>query len=213
MSKIENTPVVSDSHIVSDAGVANAAPSAAHNEVFNSPHDYLESLRQNFGAISHGQTGITLNDLQIAESDTTLSPSAREAAKVTADHFQDFNNTVGGKGNPDDSITMKDVGRVEGLVDHKMPYAVSDIIMSAGLGGGVGGSLLTGITGAMTVDALSSGYIGFGLFFGGGALVAAGATAYMGYQAYEAYQGYKQDSSRVTANVNSWLNASTNVSK
>jgi hypothetical protein len=184
------------------------ASSNLRAQVFSDPVDFLKTIKDNFGEISHGHQSISLDDLK-AEAQFGSTAKIRAASEIAADHVLDLGgiatDSFPSKKGTVQPIEKGDLDFAIDMANHNTGgYAFSSAALkgyfSAGLG--VAGGALTAFgTGAVIGEGVAVATVGaLGLGVAG-----LGAAAYLGYEAYHANAQYKQLADQDSAMFRSWI--------
>jgi len=175
-------------------------------QVFTDTHDFLKTLRDHYSELSHGHSGVTLEDLKI-EASTNKDANVRAAAQIAADpeHFKELRDIYGRYEAewgyiPHEQISQKDLKFAQDMNDHNTTgYILRDAAADVGAG-----FTFLGVGGMTALGAGVGGVMG-GLMFFCGAATAIGGVGYYGYEAFKERSRANALADRDSQMFRSWL--------
>lgn len=195
----------------SDAGTANAL----HQAVFNSPDEYLKFLQHNYKTLSRGDDNLSLQGLQIDSKDASLPSQLRDAAKITAAHYNDLLTLGRQDGTDYRELNRSSLSSADDWVSQNVlattGYAIKDDVIM-GVGSAVAGFSVSGLMVAATADFASTSLAAAAVTFVGlstvGVAVAVGGIALgvnLGGRAVQTYNDTMTKGADEAKEVSSWL--------
>jgi hypothetical protein len=195
----------------------DASPnSALHQAAFSSPDEFLNILQNNFSALSHGHEQLALPDLQVDATDSSLSPTLRQAASIAAKNFSQLQEmSMQQSGSNGDTLSKSNLSSIDDMAKGKiLGQAVRDIALEV-VGGGatasvgvVGGEIASDAFGGGVGATLASGAIGTAAVGFAGVAMVVGSVAATGYLAYRLATEHKQLSSQAdndAKQISQWI--------
>ena len=215
MSNLELTkPADSTNSVHKNDALPN---SALHQAAFSSPDEFLNILQNNFSTLSHGHEQLGLPDLQVDATDSSLSPTLRQAASIAAKNFsqlQEMSMQQSSEGNGG-ALSKSNLSFIDDMAKGKiLGQTVRDVALEV-VGGGatamfgvVGGEIASDAFGGGVGATLASGAIGTAAIGFAGVAMVVGSVAATGYLAYRLATEHKQLSSQAdndAKQISQWI--------
>ena len=175
--------------------------SQVHHQVFSDAKDFIGVLQNNYSALSRNHDVLSLPDLQLDAHDANLPANLREAAAITAQHYDSLTKMAGER----QQLVAGDLGLIDDKIEgNEIAYGVSSLVQAA-----TGGAVMGSIGGLMGVSA-GAGMLGEGVT-ALGLGTAAGAVGFIGMGGYLVYLGVKgvmdasAEAKADNAAINAWI--------
>ena len=170
--------------------------SQAHKQVFGDAKDFLSVLQSNYFTLSHFEDKLSLPNLQLDASDTTLPTDVREAASIAARHYTGLQKMAGENNSLDffGIATVSDKVNGTNVAREKSDMGKLAVTGAAVLGAG----LAIGGVAALAGEAVVLGA-------GGVAVGVAGIGAYLLYEGVKGEWKSESESHAASSTINQWI--------